>query len=135
MRSEVTKCYCCQLRHDFLTLSTLLPLRLVSLIAELGGAGAHDIGIASDCIYYPDAHSLLLESASVLIKKGGYLVVVFSLHGNCPESDTLGFFELATKMGWEVENELSFEHEVQKAAEWSSVKGRGNVYIKVLKRV
>ena len=56
--------------------------------------------------------------------------------GNCPEAETLGFFEKARVGGnWKVGVELAIEHEVQKAAEWSSVKGRGNVYIKVLERV
>ena len=98
------------------------------------GAGKFGLCIASDCLYFPGGHEVLLQSAAACLESGGRFLVGYSLHGNVEEAQILSFFVKAVERGWTIDKEWKIEHERQKAATWSKVQNRGDVYVKVLKR-
>ena len=101
-------------------------------VGEVTGGRPFDVAIASDCLYNPDGHRPLLESASACLRDGGIFLVGYSLHGNVPAEAVEAFFGAAEARGFRVDGGFGIQHDVQNAAKWSGVEGRGNVYIKRL---
>jgi len=102
----------------------------------LKAAGGEKFGlvVASDCLYNPSCHEVLLESArSIVEEKAGVFLVGYSLHGNVEGEAIHAFFDAARRFGFTVDKEWKVDHDRQKAAEWSSDKQRGNVFVKVLR--
>jgi predicted nicotinamide N-methyase len=97
------------------------------------GGGEIDLAIASDCIYNPTYHEVLLQSAAgVLSKENGVFIVGYSFHMNVPPEQVLDFFDIASsKFGLEVVSELKQEYDGQRGI-GDKDKSRGVVYIKVL---
>jgi predicted nicotinamide N-methyase len=106
----------------------------VGELLDANGGAKFDVVVASDCIYNPECHEILLRSASAVLGDAGVLIVGFSFHGNAANDAILAFFERAERdFGLCVAREWDVMHDVQGAAVWSKDENRGNVYIKVLK--
>ena len=105
----------------------------IEKLTLVDGGGEIDLAIASDCIYNPTYHEVLLQSAAgVLSKENGIFIVGYSFHMNVPPERVLDFFDLASsKFGLEVVSELKKEYDGQRGI-GDKDKNRGVVYIKVL---
>lgn len=91
-----------------------------------------DLLIASDCIYNPEYHTSLLESASSAMNLKSFFIVGYSLHGNVQSSQILNFFNIAQdEFGLKVVNEFTKEYDGQRGI-GSVDKERGTVYLKLL---
>lgn len=94
-----------------------------------------DLVIASDCIYNPNHHTSLLQSAVGLMSSNGLFIVGYSLHGNAPPDQIFNFFHVARRdFGLEIVNELRKDYDGQEGI-GSNDPNRGVVYVKVLARI
>lgn len=95
--------------------------------------GVMDLLVASDCIYNPMYHEVLLQSAAGCISKDeGLFVVGYSFHMNVPPEQVTEFFRKAeTQYAFAVVSEFKEDYEGQSGI-GSNDHNRGAVYVKVL---
>jgi len=101
-----------------------------------GATNNVDLLIASDCIYNPQYHKALLESATYVMERSSntLFIVGYSFHMNVPPDQVLNFFNLAREeFRLEVLCEMEEHYSGQKGIGDTDEK-RGTVYVKVLTR-
>lgn len=62
-----------------------------------------DVIVASDCIYHPQVHEVLLRSIQMTMAKHGVALLPFALHGNTDDDNVWSIVEMAQTMGFDVE--------------------------------
>lgn len=96
------------------------------------GRSHFDLLIACDCIYNPQYHGALLDSASSLLEpEAGVWIVGYSFHGNVFDHEVLHFFAEAQKRGFCILREFSQSYEGQEGIGGTDPR-RGAVHVKIL---
>jgi predicted nicotinamide N-methyase len=91
--------------------------------------------LAADCIYNPQYHAALLDSANALIDHtNGLFIVAYSFHSNVSNDAVLHFFTLAkaTPYHFQIVRELQHDYPQGQVGIGGTDPARGTVYIKVL---
>ena len=65
--------------------------------------GRFDLVICCDCLYIPSLHRPLVQTLAGCLAEAGVAFVCFSLHGNAPDEEVLGFFDAARERGFDAD--------------------------------
>jgi predicted nicotinamide N-methyase len=91
--------------------------------------------LAADCIYNPQCHVALLDSANAFIdESNGLFIVAYSFHSNVSDDAVLHFFTIATTHPYQfhIVQELQHDYPQGQVGIGGTDPARGAVYIKVL---
>ena len=75
----------------------------VGEMMERSAGGGFEVVLASDCLYNPELHGVLLDSIEMLMAPEGVGLLPFALHGNTADENVWGIVGLAESKGFTVE--------------------------------